>query len=130
MLKTTLLEFQRIWLSRSVAKVPREICLAGRDPEYDHLISCDGDFIVRCGAGYTLVPSEYGKGFRAATIKDQKEFGIVADSLDSIDFSGLMSIQDVPPQVSRHPCDKNTSGKHEKAFYGPYHGFCKYAIPR
>lgn len=102
----------------SVAKVPREICLAGRDPEYDHVISCDGDFIVRCGAGYTLVPSETGNGFRAATIKDQKEFGVVADSLGAIDFSGLMSVQDVPPKSADIHATKTLLENTRKHFMG------------
>ncbi len=95
-----LVRFPEDLVERSVAKVPRKICLAGRDPEYDHEISCDSDFLVRCGSGDTLVPVEKGGGFRAATMMDQKEAGIVSDGLDAIDFSGLMSIQDVPSKSS------------------------------
>ncbi len=79
-----------------LARVPRKIVLAGRDPEYDHEVSFNSNVLVRCGSGDTLVPVEKEGGFRAATMKDQKEAGIVSDGLNSIDFSGLMSIQDVP----------------------------------
>lgn len=95
-IKKNLVRFPADLVEHSVAKVPRTIWLAGRDPEYDHEISCDGDFLVRCGTGDTLVPAEKGGGFRAATMKDQKEAGIISDGLGDIGFSGLMSIQDVP----------------------------------
>lgn len=102
----------------SVAKVPRKICLAGRNPEYDHEVSCDLDFLVRCGAGYTLVPAENGDGFRAATIKDQKAAGILSDGLGAIDFSGLMCVQDVPPQSADLYATKTLLENSRKHFMG------------
>ncbi len=105
-------------VERSVAEVPRKIFLAGRDPEYDHEISCDSDFIVRCGSGDTLVPVEKGGSFRAATMMDQKESGIVSDGLDAIDFSGLMSIQDVPSKSSDLHATKILLENSRKHFMG------------
>ena len=95
-MKKNLVRFPADLVECSVAQTPRTICLAGRDPEYDYELSCDSDFLVRCGSGDTWVPAERGDGFRKATMKDQKAAGIVSDGLDAIGFSGLMSIQDVP----------------------------------
>ncbi len=117
-IEKNLVRFPADLVERSVARVPRKICLAGRDPEYDHEISCEGDFLVRCGAGYTLVPTENGGGFRAATMKDQKEAGIVADGLGAIDFSGLMSIQDVPPKSADLHATKILLENSRKHFMG------------
>jgi trimethylamine--corrinoid protein Co-methyltransferase len=105
-------------VERSLAQVPRKICLAGRDPEYDHEISCDSDFLVRGGAGYTLVPRENGSGFRVATIKDQKEAGILCDGLGAIDFSGLMCIQDVAPKSADLHATKTLLENSRKHFMG------------
>jgi trimethylamine--corrinoid protein Co-methyltransferase len=95
-MEKSLVRFPADLVERSVAQTPRTICLAGRDPEYDYKLSCDSDFLVRCGSGDTWVPAERGGGFRKATMKDQKAAGIVSDGLVAIGFSGLMSIQDVP----------------------------------
>lgn len=102
----------------SVSRVPRKICLAGRDPEYDHEISCSSDFLVRCGAGNTLVLSEDGNGFRAATSKDQRKLAIVSDGLDAIDFSGLLSIQDVPSKTADLHATKTLLENSRKHFMG------------
>ena len=96
-IKKNLVRFPPELVESSLVKIPRTIRRAGRDPEYDYVLSRDSNFVVRCGSGDTLVPLKNGDGFRAATTKDQKDAGIVSDGLDAIAFSGLMSIQDVPP---------------------------------
>ncbi len=102
----------------SVARVPRKIRLAGRDPEYDHEIGCHNDFLVRCGSGDTLVPTHQEDRFRAATLNDQKMAGIVSDALDAIAFSGLMSLQDVPPKSADLHATKILLENSRKHFMG------------
>ena len=117
-IKKNLVRFPADLVESSLAKIPRTICWAGRDPEYDHVLSRDGNFLVRCGSGGTLVPSEKGGSFRAATTKDQKEAGIVSDGLDAITFSGLMSIQDVPPKSADLHATKILLENSRKHFMG------------
>ena len=87
-------------VERSLARVPKTICLAGRDPEFDHELSAESDFLLRCLSGPSLVPQERGSGFRKAALQDQHEMAIVADGLSNIDCSGMLSLQDVPQEIA------------------------------
>jgi len=110
--------FQEDLVRSNLAKIPRTICLAGRDPEYDHVLGFEGSFLVRCGSGDTLVPRQNGGGFRAASTKDQKAAGIVSDGLKAIDFSGLMSIQNVPAKSADLHATKILLENSRKHFMG------------
>lgn len=81
-------------------KIPKTICLAGRDPEYDLSLTCESPFVVRCATGLTAILDHRTGNYREAVLNDQKELAILADALNNVSMAGPLTVHDVPPKTA------------------------------
>jgi len=97
---TNRVRFPAALVERCLAEVPRTMRLAGREPQFDHVLRCESNFRVRCLSGPNWMLEEKDGALRPATLQDQERLAVVCDALADIDFAGLLSIQDVPPPLA------------------------------
>jgi len=84
----------------SLAKIPKKLCLAGRDPEYDLDLSYDSPFAMRCATGLTSILESRTTTCRDATTHDQKDLATLVDALENIDMAGPLTLHDVPAKTA------------------------------
>jgi len=77
-----------------IKKIPKTICLAGRDPENDLTLNCESPFVVRCATGLTAVLDHQTGVYRKATIHDQKDYATLADGLNNVSMAAPLTVQD------------------------------------
>ena len=75
-------------VAASLAKIPKKLCLAGRDPEYDLNLSYDSPFATRCATGLTAILESRTATCRDATVQDQQDLATLVDALENIDMAG------------------------------------------
>lgn len=86
-------------VEQCLAKVPRKITLAGRNPGRDLLLEPGGKIRSRNAGGMTQIYfSETGE-LRDATLADVGDFARLMDGLDNIDFVGPLYPSDVDPET-------------------------------
>ena len=83
-----------------LSKIPRSLCLAGRDPEYDLELSYDSPFVMRCATGLTAILESRTATCRDATTHDQKDLATLADGLENINMAGPLTLHDVPGKTA------------------------------
>jgi len=83
-----------------IRKIPKTICLAGRDPEYDLILSYDRSFVVRCATGLTAIFNHATGDCRDAVISDQHELSTLADALGHIDMAAPLTLHGVPGKTA------------------------------
>jgi trimethylamine--corrinoid protein Co-methyltransferase len=81
-------------------KIPKTLCLAGRDPEYDLTLTSETPFVVRCSTGLTAILDHQTGIYREALRKDQKELALLADALDNISMAGPLTVHDAPHKTA------------------------------
>jgi len=81
-------------------KIPKCICLAGRDPEYDLTLSHERPFVTRCATGLTSVLDHKSGAFRDACQKDQLDMATLADALENVGLAGSLTVHDSPHKTA------------------------------
>mgnify|MGYP001829249358 CR=1 FL=1 len=87
-------------VAASLAKIPKKLCLAGRDPEYDLNLSYDSPFATRCATGLTAILDSRTATCRDATVQDQQDLATLVDALENIDMAGPLTLHDVPAKTA------------------------------
>jgi len=90
----TIVKFPAEMVEASIEKIPKTICLAGRDSENDLSLNCESPFVVRCATGLTAVLDHQTGAYRKATMNDQKDYAILADALNNVSMAGPLTVQD------------------------------------
>lgn len=93
-------KFPAALVEACITKVPKSICLAGRDPRHDLLLNYDSPFAVRSATGMTSVLDPRKKICRDAAPKDQKDLATLVDALACIDMAGPLTLHDVPSKTA------------------------------
>lgn len=83
-----------------LAKIPKSVCLAGRNPEHDLQLSFDSPFVMRCATGLTSILESRSATCRDATSQDQKDLATLVDALENIDMAGPLTLHDVPGKTA------------------------------
>ena len=83
-----------------LAKVPKRVCLAGRNPEYDLELNYDSPFAIRCATGLTAILDSRAATCRDAVLQDQKDLATLVDALENIDMAGPLTLHDVPGKTA------------------------------
>ena len=96
----TIVKFPAEMVEASIEKIPKTICLAGRDSENDLRLSCESPFVVRCATGLTAVLDHQTGAYRKATMNDQKDYAILADALNNVSMAGPLTVQDTPGKTA------------------------------
>ena len=86
-------------VEQSLAKVPRKITLAGRNPERDFVLEPGGKVRTRNAGGMTQVQDLETGEIRTAVLGDVENFARLLDGLDDIDFVAPLYPSDVPPET-------------------------------
>jgi trimethylamine--corrinoid protein Co-methyltransferase len=87
-------------VERCLRQIPKSVCLAGRDPHYDLMLSYDSPFVARCGTGLTSILEPQGTTCRDAVPGDQAEMARLVDGLDNISMPGPLTLHDVPAKTA------------------------------
>ncbi len=95
-----LVKFPADMVEACLKKIPKSICLAGRDIEYDLTLSPEQPFVTRCSTGLTAVVDYRNGAYRDALLKDQKELAVLADALEHVDLAGSLTVHDVPAKTA------------------------------
>ena len=95
-----IVKFPAAMVEACLKKVPKTICLAGRDSEYDLVLSPKEPFVTRCSTGLTSVLDHRTGVYRDAFINDQKELGILADALAHVGMAGSLTVHDAPSNTA------------------------------
>jgi trimethylamine--corrinoid protein Co-methyltransferase len=95
-----IVKFPSELVQQSLKKIPRSLCLAGRNPENDQVLSCDSLLMARCAAGVSAVIDHQTDEYRDATVADQIAFAMVTDTLDHIDLMAPFTVHGVPPKTA------------------------------
>jgi len=97
---TNIVKFPAEMVEECIQKIPKTICLAGRDPEYDLSLTCKSPFVVRCATGLTAILDHQTGIYREALMADQKNMAILADALDNVSMAGPMTVHDAPHKTA------------------------------
>jgi len=95
-----IVKFPGDMVAASLAKIPKKLCLAGRDPEYDLNLSYDSPFAMRCATGLTSILESRTATCRDATTGDQKNLATMVDGLENINMAGPLTLHDVPAKTA------------------------------
>lgn len=95
-----IVKFPAEMVEACIEKIPKTICLAGRDSENDVLLNCESPFVVRCATGLTTVLDHQTGIYRKATINDQKDYAILADALKNVSMAAPLTLQDTPSKTA------------------------------
>ena len=95
-----LVKFPAELVESCIKKIPQSICLAGRDNQYDMLLSYDSPFVVRCGTGLTAIMDYHTNAYRNATTEDQKNLATLVDAMDHIDMAAPLTVHGVPSKTA------------------------------
>ncbi len=84
----------------AIKRAPKEITLCGRDPTYDLKLPSKG-FPFATLSGFSVFMRDFETGERRATkASDLREFAIIGDYLDAVDFFWpIVTPTEVPPPV-------------------------------
>lgn len=82
-----------------LAKVPRKITLAGRNPERDLVLEPGGKIHTRNAGGLTQIQDIETGEIREAVFTDVADFTRLIDGLDDIDFIAPLYASDVPSET-------------------------------
>jgi len=93
-------KFPAALVEACLAKVPKSVCLAGRDPEYDLMLSYDSPFAVRCATGQTAILEPDAQSCRDATTVDQRNLATLADAQENLAMAGPLTLHDVPGKTA------------------------------
>ena len=93
-------KFPADMVAACLAKIPKSLCLAGRDPEYDLELNYDSPFLMRCATGLTSILEARTTTCRDATSEDQKDLATLVDALENIDMAGPLTLHDVPGKTA------------------------------
>ncbi|UCC33765.1 MAG: trimethylamine methyltransferase family protein, partial [Candidatus Bathyarchaeota archaeon] len=87
-------------VQEAIRKAPKEIVLCGRNPDFDlELPSKDFTFIATSGYATFMRDLETGEK-RMTKASDLRDFAILADYLDAVDFfDSIVAPTDLPPPV-------------------------------
>jgi len=98
--KGTIVRIPRFLVEKAVKKAPEKITLGAREPKYDFTIPSDSfPFIATSGFSPFVEDFETGKK-KESTASDLKDFAIIADYLDTVDFFWPIVVpRDVPPAL-------------------------------
>jgi len=86
-------------VEQSLAKVPRKITLAGRNPDRDFVLEPGGKIRTRNAGGMTNVQDLETGEIRTAVLKDVEDFTRLLDALSDIDFVAPLYPSDVSPET-------------------------------
>ncbi len=81
-------------------KIPKTICLAGREPEYDLVLAPGLPFVTRCSTGLTAVLDHRTGAYRDACLEDQKALALLADGLEHVGLAGSLTVHDTPDKTA------------------------------
>ncbi|MBW2514966.1 MAG: trimethylamine methyltransferase family protein [Deltaproteobacteria bacterium] len=95
-----IVKFPAEMVEACIKKIPKTICLAGRDSENDVSLSCESPFVVRCATGLTAVLDHQTGIYRKATSHDQKAYAILADALNNVSMAAPLTLQDTPGKTA------------------------------
>jgi trimethylamine--corrinoid protein Co-methyltransferase len=95
-----IVKFPAEMVEACIKKIPKTICLAGRDSENDVSLNCESPFVVRCATGLTAVLDHQTGIYRKAAIHDQKAYAILADALNNISMAAPLTLQDTPGKTA------------------------------
>ncbi len=93
-------KFPADMVEKCIKKIPKRICLAGRDPQYDLMLNYDSSFAARCGTGLTAVMDHQTGIYSDAIPKDQKDLATLADALDNVSMAAPLTLHDVPNKTA------------------------------
>jgi len=93
-------KFPTDMVERCLRQIPKSVCLAGRDPEYDLMLSYDSPFVARCGTGLTAILEPLGNTCRDAIPSDQAALARLVDGLENISMPGPLTLHDVPAKTA------------------------------
>lgn len=98
--KGTIVRIPRFLVEEAIKKAPKKITLGAREPKYDLTIPSDSlPFIATSGFSPFVEDFETGKK-RESTASDLKDFAIIADYLDTVDFFWPIVVpRDIPPAL-------------------------------
>ena len=98
--KGTIVRIPRSLVEEAIKKAPKKITLGAREPKYDLTIPSDSlPFIATSGFSPFVEDFETGKK-RESTASDLKDFAIIADYLDTVDFFWPIVVpRDIPPAL-------------------------------
>lgn len=95
-----IVKFPAELVEESIKTAPEEVTLGARDRE-KHIQLGSNRVLFTNGFGATEVIDFETKQYRKATVKDLRNFTIICDSLDSIDYCLYQVFpQDIPPELS------------------------------
>ncbi len=97
---SAIVKFPADMVESCLKKIPKTLCLAGREPEYDLLLNSESPFVVRCATGLTAVLDHRTGSYRKALCKDQKNLAILADALKNVGMAGPLTVQDAPSKTA------------------------------
>jgi trimethylamine:corrinoid methyltransferase-like protein len=83
-----------------IKTIPKTICLAGREPDHDLLLTHESPFIIRCATGLTAVLDHKTGVYRDASLNDQKDLATLADALTNISMAGPLTVHDTPGKTA------------------------------
>lgn len=97
--KTKTVKLPADLVEQCLAKVPRKITLAGRNPERDLILEPGGKMRSRNAGGLTQIQDIETGEIRNALRADVADFARLMDGLDDIDFVAPLYPSDVPPET-------------------------------
>ncbi len=93
-------KFPAAMVEACLKKIPKTICLAGRDAEFDLELTFEKPFVTRCSTGPSAILDHQTGAYRDACQKDQKALAILADSLEHVGLAGSLTVQDTPNKTA------------------------------
>ncbi len=93
-------KFPAAMVEACLKKIPKTICLAGRDAEFDLELSFEKPFVTRCSTGPSTILDHQTGAYRDACQKDQKALAILADSLEHVGLAGSLTVHDTPNKTA------------------------------
>jgi len=93
-------KFPAALVEACLKRIPKSICLAGRDLGYDLTLSPGKPFVTRCSTGLTSVVDYRNGVYRDALLQDQKELAMLADALEHVNLAGSLTVHDAPDKTA------------------------------